>query len=152
MATLLVVDDDPSMREVLRDFVELCCPELSVVGEAANGAEAVDLASRLVPDVILMDVRMPILDGIQATRRLKQELGLASAIVTFTSYTMPELEREARVAGAAFHLRKPFSLEELRAVLLQAAERSAPPGEGEGPQGWARARAVEAATEGPWPR
>ena len=122
MSRLMVVDDDPGVRETLRELVRLCCQDYHPVAEASNGLEAVELALALDPDVILMDIRMPILDGIQATRRIKQELKCRSVVITFTSYAWPELEREAREAGAAFHLRKPFALEELQKTLAEAAK------------------------------
>ncbi len=71
------------------------------VAEAGNGVEAVALAGQHQPDVILMDIRMPVLDGLAATRRIRDELQLPVKIITYTSYTWPELEREARDAGLA---------------------------------------------------
>lgn len=121
LPTLLIVDDDPAVRDVLREFVGLCCPQIVLVAEATNGQEAVDLAAELQPDVILMDIRMPILDGLAATRVIKQELNCPSVIITFTSFTWPELEREAKAAGAQYHLSKPFELEQLGKTLTEAA-------------------------------
>ena len=67
--TVLIADDQPLMRAALRTCLE-AEPDLTVVGEAADGAEAVRLAQRLRPDVVVMDVRMPIMDGIEATRQV----------------------------------------------------------------------------------
>ncbi|NLN18576.1 MAG: response regulator [Firmicutes bacterium] len=120
LVTVLLVDDDPAVREVLRDLVPLCGEQFQVVGEAGDGLQAVEMAMALKPDVILMDVRMPRLDGIGATRRLKQELGCPSAIVMFSSFPWPELEAAAKEAGAVHHLCKPFEMEELKAVLAEA--------------------------------
>ncbi len=121
MHTLMLVDDDLAVREVLREYVELYCPDFQVVAEAGNGVEAVALAGQHQPDVILMDIRMPVLDGLAATRRIRDELQLPVKIITYTSYTWPELEREARDAGACHHLRKPFNLDVLMHTLSEAA-------------------------------
>ena len=67
---VLIVDDHQVVRRGLRTFLELQ-PDIVVVGEAADGLAAVDLAARLRPDVVLMDIVMPQLDGIEATRRIK---------------------------------------------------------------------------------
>lgn len=123
MPTILLVDDDPAVREMLRELVPLSCNEFEVVGEASNGLQAVEMAVELHPDVILMDVRMPLLDGIGATRRIKQEFGCASAVVVFSSFPWPELELAAREAGAMCHLSKPFAVEELRKALMEAVKR-----------------------------
>lgn len=119
---LLVVDDDSCMRQVLRDFVELFPGEFEIVGEAANGRDAVELACRLDPDVILMDIRMPLLDGIQATRLIKQEFALRATVVTFTTYSWNELRQEAFEAGATLHVLKPFDVETLHRTLSEAFE------------------------------
>ena len=66
---VLVVDDQPLIRAGFHKMVE-ARPDLEVVGEAADGGAAIEQAARLVPDVVLMDVRMPVMDGLEATRRL----------------------------------------------------------------------------------
>lgn len=119
---LMVVDDDPALRQVLRDFVDLLLDEYEIVAEAANGRDAVRLAAQTDPDVILMDIRMPLLDGIQATRRIKQEMRLRATVITFTTYAWSEIRQEAFHAGASLHLQKPFDLEKLRSVLWEAYE------------------------------
>ncbi|MBO2522133.1 MAG: hypothetical protein CW345_10120 [Firmicutes bacterium] len=135
---LMVVDDDPAMRQVLRDFIELFLDDYEIIAEAANGRDAVRLAAETDPDVILMDVRMPLEDGIQATRRIKQELGLRAVVITSTTYAWNEIRYEAYRAGASLHLPKPFDLERLKRVLHDAhvlAKR--PPAEPDERLGWA---------------
>lgn len=118
--TLLIVDDDAVIRGTLRELATLCVDGVVVVGEAANGREAVALARRLNPDVIVMDIRMPVMDGIQATRKIKRELGLSSVVITATSFGHREIERAALAAGASYHLRKPFDIDAFVSVLQEA--------------------------------
>lgn len=135
---LMVVDDDPAMRQVLRDFIELFLEEYEIIGEAANGRDAVRLAAEIDPDIILMDIRMPLEDGIQATRRIKRELGLRAAVVTISTYAWSEIRQEAYRAGACLHLPKPFDVERLRRVLKEARLLGMGPAPGPDPQaGWA---------------
>jgi DNA-binding NarL/FixJ family response regulator len=68
---VLLADDHPLIRKALRDTLEKE-PDLEVVGEAGNGAEAVDLTAQLRPDVVIMDVSMPVMNGVEATRRIKE--------------------------------------------------------------------------------
>lgn len=124
---LMVVDDDPAMRQVLRDFVDMFLDAYEIVAEAANGRDAVRIAAEVDPDVILMDIRMPLLDGVQATRQIKQELRLRATVVTFTTYSWGEIRQEALNAGAALHLRKPFDLHTLDETLRKAFELSRRP-------------------------
>jgi len=131
---LMVVDDDPAMRQVLRDFIELFLEEYEIIAEGANGRDAVRLAVENDPDVILMDIRMPLEDGIQATRRIKQEMRLRATVVTFTTYAWNEIRQEAYRAGASLHLPKPFDLERLKRVLRDAHELAKGRSAGHDPQ------------------
>ncbi|HEY1317680.1 MAG TPA: response regulator transcription factor [Gaiella sp.] len=98
-ARVLAVDDDPSFLALLCDVVD-ASRELELVGETDCGERAVQAAAKLRPDVVLMDVRMPRLDGISATTRIKA--GLPSTLVVLVSVTHPdELRREASGCGAS---------------------------------------------------
>jgi two-component system chemotaxis response regulator CheY len=116
MAALLVVDDDPSIRRLvattLRDVGGM---ELR---EAADGEEALELARAQPPRMVLLDVDMPRLNGIETCRRLRADPATAEAtIVMLTAATDDEVERRAADAGADLFLTKPFSpLELLRLV------------------------------------
>lgn len=112
---VLIADDHAVVREGLRSFFELQ-EEMDVVGEAADGAEAVELAARLQPDVVLMDLVMPNLDGVEAMRQLRRRVPAARAIV-LTSFLDDEQVLPAIRAGAAGYLLKNVEPQELaRAV------------------------------------
>jgi DNA-binding NarL/FixJ family response regulator len=100
---VVVADDQGIVRGGLRMILESA--GMSVVGEAGDGREAVDLVLRLKPDVVLMDIRMPVLDGIEATRRLVRDLP-AVKILVLTTYGADEYVYEALRAGAAGFLLK----------------------------------------------
>lgn len=96
---VLVVDDQEVVRTGLRTILSAEA-DLELVGEAANGQEAVAAARSLQPDVVLMDIRMPVLDGITATRRIV-EAGLPSRVCVLTTYGTDENVYHALVAGAS---------------------------------------------------
>jgi CheY-like chemotaxis protein/class 3 adenylate cyclase len=124
MIRLLLVDDYEVVRRGLRGFLELM-PQMEIVGEAANGVEAVDLANRLQPDVILMDLVMPEMDGPTAIAAIHQRQP-EIAIVALTSFSEPERIAGAMAAGAVGHLMKDAEAEQVAAAIEQAyAERLA---------------------------
>lgn len=102
--TVLLADDHELMRGGLRGMLE-AHPDLRVVGEAGDGAEAVELALQLRPDVVIMDIRMPRLDGIEATRRLLAHNG-APRVLVLTTFDLDEYVWEAMRAGAGGFLLK----------------------------------------------
>jgi DNA-binding NarL/FixJ family response regulator len=119
MIRLLVVDDHPVVRAgmvaVLGEE-----PDLEVVGEAANGAEALGLVPRLAPDVVLMDLRMPVMDGTEATRRISAEPGAPQVLVLTTYDTDADIVRAVE-AGARGYLLKDAPTP----VLMDAIRRAA---------------------------
>jgi DNA-binding NarL/FixJ family response regulator len=116
---LLLADDDRLFAESL--MTVLSQDEwVEVVGIAANGQEAVGLAAELQPDVILMDLRMPVMDGLEATRRIR-ETGLSVQILLLTGTDSPIAPEDATAAGATAFVRKERGVEELRQVFLEVA-------------------------------
>src|SRR5919197_743311 len=116
---VLIADDHEVVRQGLRTFLELD-PELEVVGEAADGREAVRLAHRLRPDVVLMDLLMPGLDGIAATQVIRRELP-DTEVVALTSVLEDEKVVGAVRAGAIGYLLKDTKAAELRQAIKAAA-------------------------------
>src|SRR3712207_4093820 len=101
---LLIADDHRLVRAGLRAELE-GEPDLVVVGEAENGQEALELCRSHAPDLILMDVRMPMMDGLEATRAIKQELPKVSILIV-TTHESQEYLLEAIRAGAAGYVLK----------------------------------------------
>lgn len=118
MTQVLLADDHQLLRQALRRAMEDA--GLTVVGEAGDGEEAVRLAQTLHPDVVVMDVTMPVLDGVEATRRLHRALP-ELPIVVLTMHGEAALRREAIEAGAAGFLTKDSSMQEVIKLVLQAA-------------------------------
>jgi len=99
MIRVLLADDHELMRNGLRGMLD-AQDDMEVVGEAGDGAQAVDEAVRLHPDVVIMDIRMPRLDGIEATRRLTAQGGHAPRVLVLTTFDLDEYVYEALRAGA----------------------------------------------------
>ncbi|MFG2633341.1 response regulator [Streptomyces sp. NPDC048362] len=119
MTTVLVVDDQQLQRFGFRVLLD-SIPETQVVGEAANGTEAVRRTAELRPDVVLMDVRMPGMDGIEATRRIT-EAGGRSRVLVLTTFDVDEYVHAALRAGASGFLLKDARPEELLAGIRAVA-------------------------------
>lgn len=120
---VMIVDDHLVVRQGLRDFLELQ-DDVEIVAEAANGLQAVDQAMRVRPDVILMDLVMPELDGIAATRKIC-ELGLGIHVLALTSFAEEERVVPAIQAGASGYLLKDISPDAL-AEAIRATARGEP--------------------------
>ena len=103
-ARLLIVDDHDLIRESTRLMLE-GEPDLEVVGEAVNGRHALELCRQLRPDLVLMDVRMPDMDGLTATREIKKEMPAISVLMV-SAYESEDYRREAARAGATAYILK----------------------------------------------
>jgi NarL family two-component system response regulator LiaR len=117
--SVLLVDDHSMVRQGVKAFL-VTQPDISVIGEASSGEEAVRLAGQHVPDVILMDLIMPNMDGVEATRRVKQ-VSPRSQIIVLTSYHEDEHIFPALKAGALSYILKDISAEELASAVRKAA-------------------------------
>jgi AmiR/NasT family two-component response regulator len=116
---VLVVEDDHLVSEMVRGTLE----EVGylVVGEAIDGREALEMVARLSPDVVLMDIKMPDMDGIEATRQIMEANPVP--VVALTAYENPELMREAVDAGLGAYLVKPSTAREMERAITVAMAR-----------------------------
>ena len=117
MTRVLLADDQLLVRAGFRALLE-AQPDIEVSGEAADGAEAVRLVRELRPDLVLMDIRMPVLDGLQATRRITDDPGLSQVkVVILSTFELDEYVFEALRSGASgFLVKDTEPAELLRAV------------------------------------
>ena len=119
MIRVLLVDDQAVVRHALRGRFQLE-PDLEIVGEASSGSEALLLAQTLTPDVVLMDVQMPEMDGIEATAALRR-ISPQSAVVMLSIYDDAQTRGRAQAAGAVALVEKRGPAETLLASIRQAA-------------------------------
>ncbi len=124
MTSVLVVDDHAMVRSGLTVLID-ATGDLHVVGEAADGRQAVALAADLAPDVVLMDLSMPGMDGVEATRELLRQRP-DSVVVVLTSFSDQPRVAEALKAGAVGYLLKDCDPRDLIAAIRSAAEGHAP--------------------------
>ena len=117
---ILIVDDHAVLRAGVQTFLA-AESDLQVVGEAANGVEAVKQAAALKPDVVLMDLLMPQMDGVQATRRVR-EVSPASQVLVLTSYADSQHVRDAVQAGAIGYILKDTPKADLLRAVRDAAQ------------------------------
>jgi len=124
MATrVLLVDDHELVRQGIVAMLH-GASEIQVVGEAKTGREALEVARRKLPDVVLMDVRMPDMDGLEATKRIKEERP-RTAVIMLTMHDNPTYLRDAVRAGAAGYLLKDVSKDELVDAIHQVSSGGA---------------------------
>jgi DNA-binding NarL/FixJ family response regulator len=125
MIRLLLAEDHPIVREGLERLLANE-DDIELVGAAADGAEAVELASSLAPDVVLMDLSMPVLDGVEATRRIVARHDGSVRVVVLTSFSSREQIMASLDAGASGYLLKDAEPAELLAGVRAAARGEAP--------------------------
>jgi two-component system, cell cycle response regulator DivK len=119
---ILVAEDQEDLRAILRFTLEGAGYD---VVEAMNGAEAVAKAETERPNLVLMDIQMPILDGYEATRRIKALAGMAQTpIVAVSSFAMKGDEEKARAAGCDAYVTKPYSPRQLLALVRKLLARA----------------------------
>jgi len=119
--TVMLIDDHRVVRQGLRDFLELQS-DIEVIGEASSGEEGVQMARDLLPDVVLMDLVMPGIDGVETTRRVRNA-SPSTKVIVLTSFTDDAKVFPAIKAGAISYLLKDISPEEL-AHAIRAAQRN----------------------------
>ncbi len=117
--TVLLVDDHAVVRQGVEAFLSTQ-PDIAVAGQAASGGEALRLAAELAPDVVLMDLKMPEMDGVEATRRLKQ-ISPRTQVIVLTSYHDDEHIFPAIRAGALSYLLKDAGPKEIATAVRKAA-------------------------------
>ena len=125
MIGVLLADDQPLARTGLRTMLE-SCDDIEVVGEASSGVEAVELTRKAMPDVVLMDIRMPLMDGLEAARRIVADERLANVrVVMLTTFDLDEYVYEALRVGASGFLAKDVEPSELRHAVRVVARGDA---------------------------
>ena len=118
--SILIVDDHEVVRNGMRSYLETL-PDFTVVGEAASGEDAIEMVSELIPDIVLMDLIMPGMDGIETTRRVKQ-ISPRTQVVVLTSYHEDIHIFPALKAGAISYILKDMKMEKLVDVLHRAVQ------------------------------
>ena len=114
---ILVVEDQPDSRQIIRDMLALTDYEIT---EAQDGEEALAAIAKQRPDLILMDIQLPTMDGYEATRRIKADPALRSIpIIAVTSYALVGEEKTAKAAGCDDYVQKPYIPRELLAKIRQ---------------------------------
>jgi DNA-binding NarL/FixJ family response regulator len=121
---VLIADDDALARTALRTIFD-AHDDLELVAEAHDGHEAVEYASRLLPDVVLLDIRMPNLDGLEAARQILASPSNRARVVMLTTFDLDEYVYEALKAGASGFLRKDAPAERLLSFVRSAGEGDA---------------------------
>jgi two-component system, cell cycle response regulator DivK len=117
MSKRILVEDQPDNRQIIRDML---APTDYEIIEVENGEQALAVVAKERPDLILMDIQLPILDGYEATRRIKDDPALRSIpIIAVTSYALNGEEKKARAAGCDNYVPKPFSPRQLLAKIRQ---------------------------------
>ena len=117
MLRVLIVDDVPRVRRELRTVLPLA-GDIEIVGEAANGSEAIYLSESLQPDVIVMDLEMPVMDGVEATRQIKSKWPYCRVVI-LTIHDNKEEQKRAAQVGADFFLVKGAPIKDLVKAIVE---------------------------------
>ncbi len=120
MIRLLLVEDQTIMRQGLKRLLEMQ-PDLQIVGEAENGQQALDQVASLAPDLVLMDLRMPVMDGVTATKQISERFGTIKVLV-LTTLDDEEYVGQAMQFGAIGYLLKDTPIEELAQAIRSACK------------------------------
>lgn len=116
---VILVEDDRDVREALKELLE--DTNIEIVGEAGDGSQGLEMARQRTPDVVLMDLRMPVMGGLEASRRLKEEMPLVQVVI-LTAYDDPALMQDATNAGVYAYLVKGCPPRMVGEVTIQAWE------------------------------
>ena len=108
MYRVLIAEDEVFVRLGIKMSVEWEKMGMQVIADAANGQQAWDIYEKEHPDIILTDIKMPVMDGVEVARRIRQEVGREIPVIVLTAYDWSEIEAEAREAGVSAFLAKPF--------------------------------------------
>lgn len=122
MYSLLIADDEQDKREALREMIDWQKYDVEIVGEAGTGQEALDMLLRLTPDICIMDIRMPVMDGLEAMRRASEQ-GIATKHIIFSGYDDFAYAQKALELNTVEYLLKPCRMEEILQAVLKAANR-----------------------------
>ncbi|MBN2704988.1 MAG: response regulator [Deltaproteobacteria bacterium] len=135
---VLVVDDSMSMRAIIKKVIAMSGFDVGEIAEAGNGAEALALLQDFWADVVLTDIHMPGMDGVQLLRKLKEDPMTASLpVIMITTESRDEIVSDALAMGAAGYIKKPFRPEDIKALLTgilggeSAQDDSSEPDEGD---------------------
>jgi CheY-like chemotaxis protein len=119
---ILIVEDNDDARAMLRELLAMSGHD---VHEAADGQSAIAVAARLHPDVAIVDIGLPDIDGYEVARRLDAQAGGRIALIALTGYGQPKDQRRALAAGFDLHLVKPVTIERLEEAIATLASRGA---------------------------
>jgi DNA-binding NarL/FixJ family response regulator len=123
-STLVIVDDHPLFRAAIRQMLGQW-PDLEVVGEASDGCESLELCRRLHPELVLMDLSMPNMDGFEATREIKQE-SPATIVLALTAFEEPEYLLKALRAGASGYVLKHMGSQQIVGAIRRVLDGDSP--------------------------
>ncbi len=120
--TILIADDSIDFRERIRNLV-LAHKNVQIVGEPENGLEAIQLVNEMKPDMIILDIRMPLMNGIQVLKKLKAQ-GSKTIVCILTSYPYPQYKKKCLALGADYFFNKSDGFEKINTVIEKLLKTS----------------------------